>query len=429
MLPAEQTKPICLPRPIDTFQIDRANVAFELATPFNSNFYQAAGGDKNFRIPQGLLSNPKSDKRSTVGTFHVCEGGAKISADKMAVPQAVTAYMLAEALNPPKEMLELPFTADAHESAKAHCWTSVYLCPPVVPGLSTSRTQPHMLKQMEVRYFAPGAYVANLGFVEQIFCNRGNPLMADLMTVDPDKYCGITCAIILAPHLTKLTKKQCGLPHWDHATERQRRDGMCWKSESELYNDGRAFKLTYRCPEDGCVITIIADTYFGYSKKEIKTQISFASNVIGFSQEEHAGGCYTSPVYSWGRSFRSVDKRVGLYKDNIQKISSTMDLQVLERTAVSMAPGKVVLTHSFEAMRRLLGPRATYLKEKGYLVDQTYPNVLYMPEQVQIELSDRNVTYKHPETGADMVMKVKTNTYYVMPNGYQVHLVAHPLTG
>ena len=31
-----------------------------------------------------------------------------------------------------------------------------------------------------------------------------------------------------------VTKKEVGLPHWDQATERQRRDGMCWKDESEL---------------------------------------------------------------------------------------------------------------------------------------------------------------------------------------------------
>lgn len=88
---------------------------------------------------------------------------------------------------------------------------------------------------------------------------------------------------------------------------------MCWKDEKELYNNGIAFKLTYRCPEDGVVITIIADTYFGYSKKEIKTMISYASNIVGFSQEEHSGGCFATPVYSWGRSFRANDARVGLY--------------------------------------------------------------------------------------------------------------------
>jgi hypothetical protein len=102
---------------------------------------------------------------------------------------------------------------------------------------------------------------------------------------------------------------------------------MCWKVENELYNDGKPFKLTYRHPQSGIVISLIADTYFGYSKKEIKTMISFAANIVGFSQEEHAGGCYCSPVYSWGRSFRSNDKRCGLYKDpTVKAVSSQRNL-------------------------------------------------------------------------------------------------------
>lgn len=80
---------------------------------------------------------------------------------------------------------------------------------------------------------------------------------------------------------------------------------------------------------------MIADTYFGYSKKEIKTVISFAANIIGFSQEEHAGGCYASPVYSWGRSFKSKDKRCGLFKNpNIYSSVSCKDFKILEQQKV-----------------------------------------------------------------------------------------------
>ncbi|CAL6021033.1 Conserved_hypothetical protein [Hexamita inflata] len=428
MLPADCALPIKIPTPFDTFQVDRANLAFELCTPLNSNYY-SADGNQNFRIPQGVLSNPKSDKRSTVGTFHVCEGGAKISCDKFAVPAKTMAYMLAQALNPPKHMLELPFTATQPENNKAYCWTSVYMTPPAVPGLSTARNQPHMQKLIEVRYFAPGAFVANLGFVEQIFCNRGNPLMSDLMTVDPDKFCGVSCMIVLAPHLTTIKKKECGLPHYDQATPKQRKDGMCWKNENELYNDGKAFKLTYRSPVDGVVITVLADSYFGYSKKEIKTMISFTANIVGFSQEEHAGGCYTSPVYSWGRTFRSADKRTGLYKDSMPSVGSHVNLQQLAVEQTALQPiAKQTITHTFESMRTLLGNKAVYMPDKGYLVDRTYSNVLYMPESMNIELSDRNVVYKHPETGAELTMKVKSDFMYILPNGYQVQLIRHPIS-
>jgi hypothetical protein len=38
------------------------------------------------------------------------------------------------------------------------------------------------------------------------------------------------------------------------------------------------------------MFTIIADNYFGYCKKEVKTQISFSANLYGWAEEEHAGG-------------------------------------------------------------------------------------------------------------------------------------------
>lgn len=77
----------------------------------------------------------------------------------------------------------------------------------------------------------------------------------------------------------------------------------------------------------------------------------------------------------------------------------------------------------------MLSIHATYIAEKGYLVDKSYPSVYYMPENVQIELKDRNVYYKHPETKVDMVMKVKDDITYILPNGYQVQLIRHPKSG
>ena len=72
-----------------------------------------------------------------------------------------------------------------------------------------------------------------------------------------------------------------GLPHYDQATERQRRDGMCWRESDELYNEGSALQ-SLRCRDHrGVMVTIIADNYYGYCKKEVKTQISYAANLFG----------------------------------------------------------------------------------------------------------------------------------------------------
>ena len=83
----------------------------------------------------------------------------------MAVPKQTVQYMLEQALSPPKTSLMLPFTSLLPESERAYCWTSVYLSPPVIPGIG-SQSVAYTQKHMEVRYFAPASFVANLGFVE-----------------------------------------------------------------------------------------------------------------------------------------------------------------------------------------------------------------------------------------------------------------------
>ena len=156
---------------------------------------------------------------------------------------------------------------------------------------------------MEVRFFVPGNLVSNLDFVEAIFENGGDPLLPENdAALDSEHWTGHTGCVILAPHLIKVTKKSVGLPHFDQATERQRRDGMCWKTEDELYNGGNAFKLTAR-DETGVIVTIIADNYFGYCKKEVKTQLSFAANLFGLTEEEHAGGALVFASYDLGEEF------------------------------------------------------------------------------------------------------------------------------
>ncbi len=156
---------------------------------------------------------------------------------------------------------------------------------------------------MEIRFFAPASLVSNLDFVERIFGNAGDPdLPENDSALDVMHWTGHTGCVILAPHLTTFKKKDLGLPHFDAATERQRRDGMCWRKDDEIYNGGTPFKL---CARDhrGIMVTILADNYYGYCKKEVKTQISYAANLFGMCEEEHAGGALAFPAYVLGQQF------------------------------------------------------------------------------------------------------------------------------
>ena len=256
---------------------------------------------------------------------------------------------------------------------------------PEVPGFTAQKT-------MEVRFFVPGNLVSNLDFVEAIFENGGDPLLPENdAALDSEHWSGHTGCVILAPHLIRVTKKAAGLPHIDQATERQRRDGMCWKKEDELYNGGNAFKLTCR-DETGVIVTIIADNYFGYCKKEVKTQLSFAANLFGIAEEEHAGGALVFQSYDLGEEFAG-------------------DVCVQRRG------------HTFEEMTTMFA-EIMDVKPEGYAVDKKFPEIVYVPETARFDLHTQKVTWTNA-TG-DHWIKLSPEKTYVRPAGYKVKMDKPP---
>jgi hypothetical protein len=378
-----------LPRlPSNTLVLDRYGMARELSLPPDAHKH-ASPTLTSYRVGNGVLHNPTSDRRTTEGVFHVAEGGLPVPPDKKAVPKAVFGRILEAAVNPPAELLELPFTAKEEE--KARSFVSLLLRPtvrPEVPGFCEERS-------MEIRFFAPGSLAASLDFVESIFGNSGDPYVAENdAALDPLHWTGTTGCILLATHLTKLKKKDLGLPAWEQASERQRRDGMAWKEPGELYNGGKPFKLCAR-DDRGVIVSIIADNYFGYSKKEVKAHISYSANVIGLSEEEHAGGALVFPSYNLGTRF-------------------VPDTNLKSRG------------HSLDSVVELMGSRVE-LKPDGYAVDRAHPEIIYLPEDAVISLEDQ--TARWVWEGKEKSLRVLPNEYYVHPTGYTVRMDRHGGSG
>lgn len=375
----ETGRRVRLPR--RTFDLDRYGLARTMSLPPDRDDFTSEYGH-SYRVRQGVLHNPKSDRRTTQGIFHVTEGGLPIPDDKMAAPKITFAHLLQRALTPPREILRLPFTSTQAEPAES--FVSLLLRPlvcPAVPGYTSE-------KRMEIRFFAPGILVSNLDFVESIFGNAGDPFLPENDAgLDVERWTGHSGCVILAPHLTRVTKKEVGLPAWEEATERQRRDGMCWRSTDELYNDGRAFKITARDAR-GVMVTVIADNYFGYCKKEVKTQISFSANLFGLSEEEHAGGALTCPRYDLGEEFSGY-------------------LHVPR------------LDHHFDEMVKIFGS-AMELKPEGYAIDKQYPDIYYVPENVHFDLLRQTVSW--PRENFTQTIKLLPDKTYVRPSGYRVHM-------
>ncbi len=212
--------------PASTFVLDRPGLARAMSLPAGEDTFSSPYL-KSYRVAQGVLHNPKADRRTTKGSFHIVAGGLPIPADKVGVPAGTFAQLLAAALAPPEDVLTLPFTAN--QDHRVHLFVSLLLRPIVCPA--TGRDPE---KSMETRFFAPASLVSNLDFVETIFGNAGDPYLPENdAALDIAHWTGHTGCVILAPHLVGLLKKDLGLPHVDAATALERRDGMCWRDDRE----------------------------------------------------------------------------------------------------------------------------------------------------------------------------------------------------
>jgi len=368
--------------PNNTLILDRHGVARTLSIPAKGDHFSSEIID-SYRIHQGVLHNPKSDRRTTKGVFHVAEGGIPIPNDKKAVPLIAAARLFRKALQSPEKQMILPCLAGETKPAKA--WVSLLLRPVVLPEVTGFCPE----KTLEVRFFAPGNLVSNLDFVESIFGNGGDPFIAENdAALDPEHWTGHSGCVILAPHLIGTTKKELGLPNISEATERQRRDGMCWERDDELYNEGQAFKITCR-DASGRVVTAIADNYFGYCKKEVKTQISLSANLHGLAEEEHAGGTLAFKGYDLGEDFDLFQ----YYPDSKHTFSD-----VAERYADLIQ-----------------------VKSEGYGVDKQYQDIVYIPENARCELNKQRISWK--KNGAEQSIKLLPKITYVFPTGYRVQMI------
>ncbi|MDH4443789.1 MAG: hypothetical protein QE267_01520 [Akkermansiaceae bacterium] len=368
--------------PTSPLIMERHGIARMLSLPPDKDEFKSSILS-SYRVHQGVCHNPASDRRTTEGVFHVAEGGLPVAADKKSVPKVTFARLLKQALVPPPDIMTLPFTGTSDEPAKV--FVSLLLRPvlaPEVPGVSPE-------KSMETRFFAPGNLVSNLDFVESIFGNAGDPYLPDNdARLDSQHWSGHTGCVILAPHLVTLKKKDLGLPNVADATELQKRDGMCWASPDELYNDGSAFKITCR-DKRGIIVTIIADNYYGYCKKEVKTQLSYAANLFGNAEEEHAGGAIAFPSFDLGEDF------------SLSGYSRPVD-------------------HKFSEVISRYGDIFT-LQPEGYGIDKLFSNIHYVPEDVHIDLHHQFLTWTNTE--GEQKVSLQPGITYVLPSGYKVEMM------
>ena len=368
--------------PTESFVLDRHGLARITSLPLNGNYFQSKIIN-SYKVAQGVLHNPSRDRRTTSGVFHVADVGLPAPDDKKVVPLKAAKELLRIALNPPAEDMVFPFASNEKDPAK--CWVSLLLRPVVCPEVEGFIRE----KSLEVRFFAPGGCVANLDFVESIFGNGGDPFLAENDAgLDIESWTGHTGCVIVAPHLAGTPKKLLQLPKKCDATERQVRDGMYFDDPDEAYNGGDPFKLTFR-DSSGMIVTILADNYFGYCKKEVKTQISFSANLSGLGEEEHAGGAVVFPSYDLGEEFNPLE----ILPPTPQKFSDTLSV---------------------------MGFSTNDLKN-GHLVDPSFESIIYLPENAVFSLREQSINWEG-EGKEYRNLRMQPDFAYILPSGYKVEM-------
>lgn len=364
--------------PDTTLTLDEPGLARALSLPVDGDDF-SSDLVSSYRVANGVLHNPRNDRRTTAGVFHVAEGGLAIPDDKKAVPIDVFARLLDLAFQAPPEHTLLPYTSTQPVDRQAHTWVSLLLRPLVVPDVPGFVSE----RRMEIRFFAPGGLVSNLDFVEGIFGNSGDPLLpVNDSALAPSGWTGHSGCIILAPHLNLIRKVDLGLPHVDQATDRQRRDGMCWSDESELYNEGKPFKLCAR-DESGVILTIVADNYFGYCKKEVKTQISYSANLFGLAEEEHSGGARAYISHNEGQEYATP---------------------VCDQTVSDVV---------------MANPDHFEMLSDGQARVLDIDDVVLVPGGTKFSLRDGTVSWDN----GDHSIRMRADTEYISPAGYRIHMV------
>ncbi|MDR3273864.1 MAG: hypothetical protein LBS87_00815 [Puniceicoccales bacterium] len=367
--------------PKTSFICDKYGISRILSLPENGDEFHSEYVD-SYRIYQGILNNPSTDKRTTSGSFHIVEGSFAVPSDKKEIPKQAFANMLKMAFNPPEDMLALPFSSE--ENSKDKVFVSAYFKPIICPEVGENISA----KNMEIRLFLPGSLVSVLDCTESIFGNAGSPFLPENdAAMDPESWSGCTGCIVFAPQLRKCTKKELELPHVSVATDRQKKDGMCWESENELYHDGRPFRAVARS-NSGVIVSIIGDSYNGYGKKEIKTQMSYAANMYGLCEEEHSGGALVFPRYDLGDEFNyeKFFKTKIPFEDLVQSNADNMDVQ-----------------------------------KDGYAIDKNYASVIYIPGDATFNLPKLEAVWNF--SGDTKSLLLELDKIYVLPNGYRIHIV------
>ena len=174
--------------PSGTFVATPAGLARGLSFPPDAQSF-VSSEVSSYRVPQGVLHNPKSDRRTTKGMFHIAEGGLPVPADKTAVPEArIRRSACRGRCRPAGRSADAAVHGGSGPkpvAASCRCCCGRWFVPGAAGAIPRRRWRSASSR--------PGSLVSNLDFVESDLRQRRR-------SVPAGKRCRAGCAALDRPH-------------------------------------------------------------------------------------------------------------------------------------------------------------------------------------------------------------------------------------
>ena len=253
----------------------------------------------SYRVPQGVLHNPKQRPPHHPGHLsHRRRRPARSGRQDRRAQASFRRPACRRALRPPADLLRCRSPATRRQQVPAVCVAAA------AAGRLSRRPASDPQKTMEIRFFAPAAWSATSISSRASSATRGDPYLPENdAALDVEHWTGHTGCVDsrAAPDRHPQEGPRPAALGRSHRTPAPRRHVL---DATRTNPTTTAAPSSSTCRDErGVIVTIIADNYFGYCKKEVKTQISYAANLFGLCEEEHAGGALAFPTYVSGEDF------------------------------------------------------------------------------------------------------------------------------